>query len=108
MTMSSLDNILKELGQQTNFSIGMYKNKSDKQGSKRAREIAKKFIEFAEFCSEEGFELASGMDQFDGVGIASYIAVKHKDDDRALLMLLVPQDILEITEKEDENERSDD
>ena len=91
---------IKELGLATNFSLAQYTNPLDEQNTRRARQVTTAFLEgFATFCKEHGYEMAAGMDDFEAIGIASYFAVKHKDDDTVLMMLLTPHDnILDIGE----------
>ena len=100
---------IKELGLATNFSLAQYTNPLDEQNTRRARQVTTAFIEgFATFCKENGYEMAAGMDDFEAIGIASYFAVKHKDDDTVLMMLLTPQDdIININEEENHDSRDD-
>lgn len=94
---------IKELGMACNFSLAQYNNPLDEQGSRRARQVTTAFLEgFATFCKEHDYEMAAGMDDFEAIGIASYLAVKHKDDDTVLMMLLTPQeDIINVGDEDD-------
>lgn len=96
---------IKELGMECNFSMAQYSNPLDEQGSRRARQVTSAFLEgFATFCKENGYEMAAGMDDFEAIGVASYLAVKHKDDDTVLMMILTPQDDIINVEEEDDEE----
>lgn len=91
----SIDAALSKLGIMTNFSVAMYKNKLDKEGTRRARTVGKKFLAFMEELKEDNYEFASGMDEFQHIGHASYLAIKHMDSDTPLLFIAVPQEFLE-------------
>lgn len=101
----SLDTALGRLGILTNFSVAMYKNKLDKEGTKRAREVGKKFLSFMEDLREDNYEFAAGMDEFQHIGHASYLAIKHMDSEVPLLFIAVPQEFINV---EDENEGEED
>ena len=95
---------IKELGLAANFSLAQYKNPLDEQGTRRARQVTSAFLEgFATFCKENDFEMAGGMDDFEGIGLASYLAIKHKDADELLMMILTPHDIIDIEEEGDDS-----
>ena len=97
---------IKDLGMAANFSLAQYANPLDEQNTRRARQVTTAFLEgFATFCKENGYEMAAGMDDFEAIGIASYLAVKHKDDDTILMMLLTPHDdIINVEDDPDEED----
>lgn len=95
---------VRELGQSCNFSLAYCKNPTDPENSKRGRQVTQAFLEgFATYCEENGLELAAGVDEFDEVGMASYLAVKPLDEDVLLMMLLVPHDLLDVDTEEGED-----
>lgn len=106
----SIKDKIKELGMEANFSLAQYVNPLDEQGTRRARQVTTAFLEgFATYCKDNGFEFSSGMDEFEVIGMASYLAVKHKDDDTLLMMLLTPHDLVDINNTDDnEGEDEDD
>lgn len=100
----SLDTALSNIGAAMNFSVLMYKNKLDKEGTQLARNVAKKFLALLRELHEEEFEFSSGMDDFEHLGPVSYLAIKHKDAEQPLLFIATPQEFIEIEYEGEEDE----
>ena len=90
---------VRELGKTCNFSLAYCKNPTDPENSRRGRQVTQAFLEgFATYCEENDLELAAGVDEFEEVGMASYLAVKPMDEDVLLMMLLVPHDLIDVND----------
>lgn len=94
---------VRELGRACNFNLAYCKNPTDPENSKRGRQVTQAFLEgFATYCEENDLELAAGVDEFEEIGTASYLAVKPVDEDVLLMMLLVPHDLVDVEAEEGE------
>lgn len=95
---------IKELGQSVGFSLAYYNNPTDHHNTTRARQVTDAFLEgFANYLEENDLEMTAGFDDFEAIGQASYLAVKPTTEDVLLMMVLVPHEVLEI-EEENEDE----
>lgn len=86
---------LESLGSALGFSAAVYKNATDKKNSLLAKEVATNFAEFASSCQELDLSLASGFDEFEGVGMCGYVAVKAPDN-TLLFVALTPHQLIDV------------
>jgi len=99
----TINDKIKKLGSSVGFSLARYDNPTDRGNTDKARRVTSAFLEgFASFLDENDMEMTAGFDEFESLGAASYLAVKPKHENVLLMMALVPHDVIDINEEEDD------
>jgi|SRR5690625_4592790 len=94
MKRGKLYDKLASLGEAVGFSVMVYSNELDSEGTGRAREVAKKFHDFAEYCEANDLTMEAELKEVPILGMCSVISIM--DGATPIMLLAAPHNLIDI------------